>query len=201
MPRFLFISSVAVVAAAALISGGPAAAQSAPAVTYDHDVFFFAGRYENQDFGYSFNPVNAPYDSDSVIGGGYQQFFSNWNGLRFGAEVGLAARFSAVTSAELWGGFVGRYDGFAIGPVRISPALTFGLSAVSGYVTSEAEQVPGLGKDVPVLFYLGPELNFSLDSQPNIEAFIRIQHRSGGYGTIAKIDAANADTLGIRWKF
>ena len=92
MPRFLFISSVAVVAAAALISGGPAAAQSAPAVTYDHDVFFFAGRYENQDFGYSFNPVNAPYDSDSVIGGGYQQFFSNWNGLKFGAEIGLAAR-------------------------------------------------------------------------------------------------------------
>jgi hypothetical protein len=36
---------------------------------------------------------------------------------------------------------------------------------------------------------------------PEGEAFIRIQHRSGGYGTVAKIDAANADTVGIRWKF
>ena len=53
----------------------------------------------------------------------------------------------------------------------------------------------------PLLYYLGPELNFSLVDHPNVEAFIRIQHRSGGYGTIAKIDAANADALGLRWKF
>ena len=169
--------------------------------SYDRDIFFFAGRFQNLDFGHSFDPFTAPYNSDSIVGGGYQQFFSNWNGLKFGAEIGLAARFSTVTSAELWGGIVGRYDGWSLGPVRISPALTFGLSAVSGYVTTEAQQVPRLGKDVPVLFYLGPELNFSLVDHPNVEAFIRIQHRSGGYGTIAKIDAANADAIGLRWKF
>jgi hypothetical protein len=202
VPKKLSLIKLAAFFAASVICA-PVWAQSAPVAdpSYDRDVFFFAGRFQNLDFGHSFVPFNAPYNSDSVFGGGYQQFFSNWNGFKLGAEVGLAARFSNQVSAELWGGVVGRYDGWALGPVRISPALTFGLSAVSGYVTTEADQVPIIGKGVPILFYLGPELNFSLADHPNIEAFIRIQHRSGGYGTIAKIDAANADTLGLRWKF
>ena len=144
-----------------ILCGEPAAGQSMPALSsYDRDVFFFAGRFQNLDFGHSFDPLTAPYNSDSIVSGGYQQFFSNWNGLKFGAEIGLAARFSTVTSAEFWGGIVGRYDGWSLGPVRISPALTFGLSAVSGYVTTEAQQVPRLGKDVPVLFYLWPGTQF-----------------------------------------
>lgn len=64
--------------------------------------------------------------------------------------------------------------------------------------TARARQ---LGHDVPVLYYLSPEISVSNIHAPEWEAFGRIQHRSGGFGTIADIDGSNAAVLGIRYKF
>jgi len=198
----LILASAAIGIASLFVTTAPSlAAGKFDMGEFDRDVFFFGGAFENQDFGHAFNPFGDNYNGDWEVGGGYQQFFARWGGFRLGGEAGAALRFSNSMSAEVWGGVVGRYDGLAIGPLHISPAFTAGFSAVSGYISSEANQIPALGRGVPLLYFLGPEINFSLDQYPNVEAFWRIQHRSGGYGSIAKIDAANADVVGLRFKF
>ena len=53
-----------------------------------------------------------------------------------------------------------------------------------------------------MLFYLGFDLAFSLASAPNTELVFRIQHRSGGYGTLGGMkEGNNANVVGIRHRF
>ncbi|RUT29427.1 hypothetical protein EMQ25_15035 [Arsenicitalea aurantiaca] len=181
----------------------PAVALDAPQspTAYDQAVFFFAGRMHDGFFGESFNPVGVDYEDNFVLGAGYQQFHGTWHGIALGVEAGLAARFGEAGSVEAWGGGVARFDMVDLGPVRVSPALTFGLSLASGTIGIETERSDAIGGAPPVLFYLAPELNFSLIEQPQTEIFWRVQHRSGGFGTIAHIDGSNANVLGLRHRF
>ena len=53
-----------------------------------------------------------------------------------------------------------------------------------------------------MLFDLGFDLAFALTSSPNTELVFRIQHRSGGYGTLGGIkEGNNANVIGIRQRF
>ena len=199
------------VAAAALAGGlaGPAAAApllrlpAAATTDYDRDVFFFGGRMTSAPFGQSFNPFNPWYENNFIVGGGYQQFpFRFPYDFRLGVEAGLAGRFGDGNSLEVWGGGVIRYDGFTIGDVRISPAFTAGMSAVSGPIGVERAREAEHKGDNHVLFYLGPEISLSLVSNPNWEVFVRGQHRSGAWGTLGNMgDSGNADVVGLRFKF
>lgn len=169
----------------------------------DEAVFFFAGRFHSDFFGASWNPFTAPYENNYVLGGGYQKTFWDFgNDFRMGGEAGLALRVGDSTSWEGWGGVFARYDGLVLGnTLRISPSITAGISVVSGTIGVETQKVKDLGRPDTVLYYLGPELNLSLVDHPNWEVFWRIQHRSGGWGTLANIDASNAEVVGIRYKF
>lgn len=169
---------------------------------YDNAVFLFGGAFQSANFGHAFFPLTAPYEDAYLIGGGYQRTLWTYGDGRFGTEVGLAARHGDKWSGEAWAGVFARYDGYVLADtLRISPSITFGLSATTGTVGSEAKRVKDLGHSDPLLFYLGPEVDFSLVDHPQWEVFWRIQHRSGGFGTIADIDASNGETLGIRYKF
>jgi hypothetical protein len=181
----------------------PASAQSLlDPQRIDQRAFVFAGRFHSGWAGESFRFWESPYEDNFVLGAGYQRFFGEWpDTLHWGAEFGIAARLGEVDSLEAWGGVVARYDGWLIADtVRISPAITWGLSAVTDTIGVETERAGWIDSDVPILFYLGPELNISLKDQP-VEAFWRIQHRSGAWGTIAHIDGSNANVVGLRWKF
>lgn len=169
----------------------------------DRSVFFFGGRFHQDWFGTSLKPWEVVWDDSAILGAGYQQELFDWNELRIGAEVGLAGRFSADgQSAELWGGLYARYDGLVLfDTVRVSPAWTTGLSVTTGTQGWEGERMDAWGEFEPLLVYLGAELNFSLVDQPQWETFVRVHHRSGGYGWIADLDASNAVTGGIRYKF
>jgi hypothetical protein len=91
--------------------------------------------------------------------------------------------------------------------VHITPALTAGFSVVSGLIGVEAMRNSTIHADPgshggTLLYYLGPEVSFSMPAtSPNLELFWRAQHRSGGFGSLANLDGANADTVGVRWKF
>lgn len=195
---FLFSMS----AAQAQTLAAPVAAPSGLS-QLDEAVFFFGGRFHSDFFGASFNPFTAPYENNYVVGGGYQKTFWDFgNDFRMGGEAGLALRMGDNTSLEGWGGVFARYDGFVLGnTLRISPSLTAGISVVSGTIGVEAEKVKQLGRPDTVLYYLGPEIDLSLVDKPNWEVFWRIQHRSGGWGTLANIDASNAEVVGLRYKF
>ena len=181
------------------------AADFEPAPVLDQSFFGFGGGYIAGYFNdITRHPLDNDFYGDSILGLGYQKFFAtNPDGFSAGAEVGIGARFGvSAPSAEVWAGGVVRYDGIKLfDMLRVTPAVTVGFSFVTGKLRTEADRERSSGDSASVLFYLGPELDFSLVDQPEWEVFTRIQHRSGLYGTIANIDGANALTVGLRHRF
>jgi hypothetical protein len=161
------------------------------------------GAFTTGYFGNAFRFWENHYESNFFAGAGYQRFlWAHEGGFKLGVEAGLGLRMGDRSSVEAWLGAVGRFDVFELGEFNITPSLTFGLSVVSDTIGTETQRAQQLGLDsVPVLFYMGPEIAVSNDGLPNIEAFGRVQHRSGGFGTIAPIDGSNAAVLGVRYKF
>lgn len=206
--RRLILALVLAVTAGGL-SGGSVLAQSSyryPEKTvlsaYDEAVFFFGGRFHQNWFGESLAPWAVTWDDTYVVGAGYQRTWLDWKDIRIGGEVGVAGRLGATgSSAEIWAAVFARYDGYIVGNFRFSPSLSFGISYATGTQGHEAQRMNDWGHYQPLLVYLGPEFIFSLVDQPQWEVFTRFHHRSGAYGLIADMDASNAVTAGVRYKF
>ncbi|UJQ95011.1 hypothetical protein [Mariluticola halotolerans] len=179
-------------------------AQTAPQTTGDKAVFAFGGRLINDNFENSFIPFIPPYEDNYVVGAGYQQFFyepvENW---KIGLEIGAAARFGEALTGEVWAGAVTRYDGLVIGDtMRISPALTFGLSAITQSMGVETLRETINNGNASLLFYLSPEISLGMTDTPNTEVFYRLHHRSGAWGFLGGLaDGHNAHTIGLRQHF
>ena len=185
-------------------------------------VFGFVGRTDSGNLGSTFvYGVGAPerifYDN-YIVGGAYQRDFFQFNsGLLIGAEVGLADRFghysiccnaivysnSVVQSAEVWAGASFRTQGIALfDAVRVSPGFVFGLSVISNPIGQEGEHQIVHQGSAKILFYLGFDLAFALANLPDTELVLRIQHRSGAYGTLGAMkEGNNANVIGIRQRF
>lgn len=164
----------------------------------DEAFFGFAGRMMAEVY----NPLGG-WEHNYFIGGGYQRLWGDPNGFRYGGEVGLAARVGVDSSVEGWAGVVGRYDWNIFDTFRAGVSLTFGLSAVSNtMVGRERDSEAFHGGDASLLFYLSPEVNFSLVDHPDTEVFLRLQHRSGAWETLGGMAAgADAGVAGVRWHF
>ena len=157
--------------------------------------------------------VGAAYDRDLVDLG---------HGFYFGVEVGIADRYgnykqccypivsssSIVQSAELWAGPQIRYAGILLfDVVRIGGGVTFGLSAATASIGAEAQRELQFSGNARLLYYLGPELDFSTPRLPTIEFVLKLQHPSGGktvpfLPTLGNMAGGyNADVAGIRYRF
>lgn len=169
----------------------------------NQNAFILGGQFSTGWFQDTFRFWEDHYEPNFLVGFGYQYFFYTYPaGFQLGAEAGLGVRGGEHSSAELWGGLVARYDGLIeAGGFSVSPAITFGLSAVTGTVGVETQRAADINRSVPILYYLGPEIAISHEAFPDLELLARVQHRSGGFGTIAPIDGSNAATLGLRYKF
>ncbi|UYN98416.1 MAG: hypothetical protein KIT02_10645 [Devosia sp.] len=167
----------------------------------DENVFVFGGPLTKGYFGDAFLVWEDNYESNFFAGVGYQRFLYEYLDFQMGVEVGLGVRVGSPSSGEAWAGIVNRLMKFEIGEVNIVPSITGGFSVVTDTIGVETERTAASGDSAAFLYYLAPEVSVSLDSQPEWEAFGRIQHRSGGFGTIAHIDGSNAVTVGLRYKF
>ena len=172
-----------IVSAVLVFSTGPAWSGPAIAPPQMHDVFGFVG--------IPFERINDPgagLEHNLIVGLGYQQSLSRLDALMFGWEAGLAGRFGERNSLEGWAGLFARYD-IHLGDIRIAPALTFGLSAVTDTMAGgETDRVDDYGDgNGTLLFYLGPEVSVGLESIPNVEVFARLHHRSGAWGTLGEM--------------
>lgn len=169
----------------------------------DQAVFGFAGAMTKRDMFYSANPFGVDYEKQAVLGLGYQMFPYKLGKVRMGLEVGVAGRFSARRSAEMWTGGVIRYDQFIVGnTLHISPSFTAGLSRVTRSHGREREQEVRYRGNARNQFYLGPEISASLKRDAQVEVFWRLHHRSGAGKTLGNMKgASNANVLGIRYKF
>lgn len=188
---------------AVALFASPALAQSPDNEPFsESNVFVMGGLFATGYFGDTFLFWQDHYESNFFAGVGYQHFiYANDPGFKFGVEAGLGLRAGDRTSAELWAGGVARFDMFQLGDIRITPSLTAGFSVVTDTIGIETERAQSINRGVPILYYLGPEIAVSHVAHPEFEAFARIQHRSGGFGSIAHIDGSNAATLGVRYKF
>lgn len=177
------------------------AAHADPA-SQDEALFVMGGPFVSDYFSDALSIWDNSYEGNFFAGAGYQRFlYAHPGGFKLGVEAGLGLRAGDQTSAEFWAGAVARLDMFQLGDISITPALTAGLSVTTGEIGVEAERVERLGHSVPVLYYFSPEIAVSHAAHPDYEGFVRLQHRSGGFGTIADIDASNAVVLGLRYKF
>ncbi len=183
----------------------------------------FAGRISTTDLGNTalFNLTQTgggPNYDNYIVGVAYDRdLFHLGHGFYFGVEVGLADRLgnykeccsppvmsnSIVQSAELWTGPQIRYDGFLLfDQLRIGGGVTAGLSAATASIGHELYNEIATSGDARLLFYFGPELDFSTPSIPNLEFVLKIQHRSGADGTLGRMgEGSNANVAGIRYRF
>lgn len=178
----------------------PALLATAPAKAFDFNsptieaVFGFTGAVFKQ-----IDPPTEGFEDNYLLGIGYQRGWGDIDGALYGVEAGLAGRFGGNTSLEAWGGLFARYN-FDLGPLRLAPALTFGLSAVTATMDGgETDRVEKYDGDGHLLFYLGPEVSVGLADTPNAELFARIHHRSGAWGTLGHVKGA-ADVLALGFR-
>jgi hypothetical protein len=170
-------------------------------ITDGSNVFIFAGRFQDEWVWETAAFWRPHYEDNYFVGAGYQTFVAELPAnFHLGVELGVGLRVGAQASAEIWTGAVLKNDGVTIGDVTISPAITGGISMVSDTIGVETERAASIERNVPVLFYMGPEIALSHADFPDLELFARIHHRSGGYGVIAEIDGSNAATVGLRFK-
>ena len=163
-------------------------------------------------------PKGAPNYDNYIAGVAYDHnFFNLGYGILLGTEIGVADRFGhyiiccdtvvktsgIVNSGELWLGPRISFDGVTLfNTVKIGAAVTAGMSFATGSIGREREREIAYSGSAAMLFYLGPELNFSLVDHPEYEMALRIQHRSGADGTLGKIhEGYNGTILGVRYKF
>ncbi len=193
-----------------------------------NSILVFAGRLSTTDIYtttlFNLNAQGAGPNYDNyIVGAAYDRdLFDLGHGFYFGVEVGIADRYgnykqccqpvimsnSIVESGELWAGPQVRYAGILLfNVVRIGGSVTIGLSAATASIGRELQREVDDPGNARLLYYLGPELDFSTPSIPNLEFVIRLQHRSGGADvpiipTIGNMaEGYNANVAGIRYRF
>jgi hypothetical protein len=168
-----------------------------------NNVMVFAGQYAINNLGGTINPFTATHENQGIVAFAYGHDFYRWQDVVVGVEVGTGLRFGLGSAGELWGGINIRYIGFVLfNTLRIGGGITVGLSGITKATGIEAQREIKDNGSAALLAYLGPELTMALVDNPNWELVYRIQHRSGAYGLIANfIEGANANTLGIRYRF
>lgn len=169
-----------------------------------HGVHVFAGQYTTKSMGDTFNLTGVEYEPNYLLAAAYgQDVLDVGYGFLLGPEIGSACRFGHRWSLEIWGGAVLRYEGVTLfDRLRLSPAMAFGVSMIDKAIGIERNRQNSQDGDARVLFYLGPEIAFSLPGVPQWELVYRLHHRSGGNRTLGNLKGGhNANTFGIRYRF
>ncbi|HUO53381.1 MAG TPA: hypothetical protein VMU18_01475 [Rhodoblastus sp.] len=202
-----------------------------PPVETPNSILIFGGRMSSTNIGstalfnlalYGTRQTGQRWDN-SIFGLAYDRdLIGLGHGLFLGAEIGAADRVGpyaeccqpivtsqgVLNSFEFWSGLQFRAAGVLLFDlVRVGGAVTFGLSAVTDSIGRERNRELTTGADPALLYYFGPEIDFSTPSLPHIELFVRLQHRSGGaaLGILPALghmqEGYNADVVGLRYRF
>lgn len=180
------------------------AAPATGAAAHEQNVFAFGGALTTGNMHQSARPLRVGYETNPILGFGYQRFLPAAGSFSLGAEMGGAARLGGRVTGEVWAGAVLRHEGARLGQdLRLISAMTVGLSHITathrGRETFLEDRYEGNAR---TLFYLGPELSLSRASAPDRELFWRLHHRSGGGRTLGNMKgAANANVIGLRLRF
>lgn len=169
-----------------------------------HSLMVFGGPYTSEFMSRSLVPFAAETDRQGVVAIAVgHDLVSRPRGANLGIEAGAAHRFGSDGSFEGWAGIGLRYRGIVLfETLHVIPGITAGFSFVNRTTGIEAVREDERGGNAHTLGYFSPEVALALESCSNIELVYRLHHRSGLFGAIGNmIDGANANTLGLRYRF
>jgi len=170
-----------------------------------NDVHVFGGVFGEGSFGDNIQFWDADYTDNYLIGAAFGRDFRELGaGFVLGGVTGAAIRFGDDddTTGEIWGGLRLRHHGLVIGDLAIAPAVTIGLSAVTGPTEIERLREISRDGDATLLGFVGPELSFRLRQIPDLELVYQLHHRSGADGIFGDLaEGSNANTIGFRYRF
>lgn len=149
-------------------------------------------------------PINElNFNSDHFIGATFSKRFltlaKHWH---FELEVGAGQRFGIQDEQEFWVAPYLRYDGFFWNKyLYTSIGINTGLNFATGVSDVERARGRTLGGN-NLLHFLSPEITFALPQRRDIQATVRLHHRSGAFGVISDTrGGAQYLTFGIRKSF
>lgn len=197
---------------ASLLLAGPALSETRGA---PHAITLLVGRGTDTDFTQIISqPWTTNFVDLTMVGVTYsyrlgtltELFDSNALGyfgdhLTVEPEAGAAYRFGEESQGEFWGSLYFRYDGFPWNDtVYTTAAINTGLSILTE--TSEFERDRSNGDSSLVLHNFSPEITLADPDNKNLEFVLRLQHRSGIFGTIDGVYSGSTFvTTGIRFRF
>ncbi|WP_432289611.1 hypothetical protein SLT36_31235 (plasmid) [Aminobacter sp. BA135] len=170
-----------------------------------NDVHVFGGVFGEGSFGDNLQFWNVDYTDNYLVGAAFGRDFRELGaGFVLGGVAGAAIRFGDddETTGEVWAGLRLRHHGLVIGDLAIAPAVTVGLSAVTGPTEIERLREISRDGDATLLGFVGPELSFRLRQIPDLELVYQLHHRSGANGFFGDMaEGSNANTIGLRYRF
>ncbi len=181
-----------------------AAFADTPKNTLKNRFCIFSGQFTTNNMGRSANPIDSDYEDYYLTAAAYGREILTFQELMSaGLEIGVARRYGkGVKGSEVWGAIF-LLQGLPLGCWgKISPGLAAGFSFVDKSLGVERQREKRNGGKAAFLFYLGPEIAFSVTDFPNWEVVYRLHHRSGGNGTLGDFrEGYNANTIGIRYNY
>lgn len=172
---------------------------AAPPVPTNSVTIIF-GVFTNDYWARSFRVREIGYEPNFVVAviSGRELLVTGW-GLRIGHESGVAVRFGADFSIELWRGVTVSFAVRLPGGRVFAPKIILGLSSVTNpigvEVGREAQVVNG---DMDRLVYQGTQFGYYLENAPFGEIVYRLHHRSGALGMWGNVpDGHNANVVGL----
>lgn len=144
-------------------------------------------------YSYRLGTLNELFGSDTL---GY---FGDH--LMIEPEAGAAYRFGMESQGEFWGALYFRYDGLPWNDtIYTTLAINTGLSILTEKSEFEADRSDG--DSSLVLHNFSPEITFAAPDYKDIEFVLRLQHRSGIFGTIDGVYSGSSFvTTGLRVRF
>lgn len=163
-----------------------------------------AGIYTTSFWARSFSFNNVGYEPNYVIAliSGKDLITTSW-GLRIGHESGIALRFGADFSVEMWRGITISFGARLVGRIRLTPELVLGLSSISNAIGVEVGREAAVEDgDIDRLIYLGSQVAWMFEDMPFLEFYYRLHHRSGALGFWGNVpDGHNANSVGITFRY
>jgi len=167
-------------------------------------IHVFFGSFTTDSMGDTANFIQTDYEDNNLIALAYSRYVGDlFFDIEYGPEVGFATRFGDRDTYEGWGGLFLRHKGMRFGSLRIGLGITGGVSWIDETMGKERVRENNIeDRNASFLFYLGPEISFSLQNIPRWELVYRLHHRSGADGTVGNMkEAYNANTIGLRYSF
>ena len=166
--------------------GGGAASETAPRGPFSAGAYAGA-LYKSEFISIFYRPQDIDLGGSYLAAANFDYRFYEAAALplRFEAEVDVAKRFTGANQSELDVAPFVRWTSFPWNDALYTNVRfgALGVSYVSG-ISAWERQNSGNNTGSRVLHFLVPEVTFAASARAPAEFFVRVHHRSGGYGMI-----------------